>query len=283
MPKDKILVGAHMSIEGGLHKAIERAKKIGCTTMQIFTKNNRSWFAKNISNKEANIFKEHLQKSSLKKIMAHASYLINLGSKNKDVLQKSTTALKKELERCEQLNIPYLIVHPGSHVGLGEEKSIQQIAKTLDLILKTTSGKTKILLETMAGQGTSVAHTFEQLKKTYSLCSQKKNIGICFDTCHVFAAGYDLTSQEQYKKTWAKFKRILGIRLLKAIHLNDSKTELGSKKDRHENLGKGKIPIKIFELIMNDSLLKNIPKVLETPNGEIFYKKEIALLKKMVK
>jgi deoxyribonuclease IV len=283
MSKNEIILGAHMSIAGGLHNAIERAKKLGGTSMQIFTKNNKSWYAKDITEEEAGNFREQLKQSSLKKIMAHTSYLINLGSKNKDVLKKSITALQKELFRCEQLNIPYLVMHPGSHVGLGEEKAIKQIAKYLDVILKKSSSKTKILLETMAGQGTSIAHTFEQLRKIYDLCEQKKNLGICLDTCHVFVAGYDIASPEQYKKVWAKFKRILGMRLLKAIHLNDSKAESGSKKDRHENIGQGKIPLKIFSLIMNDPALKKIPKILETPNGDKFYKPEIALLKKMVK
>ncbi|MCK4517929.1 deoxyribonuclease IV [Candidatus Babeliales bacterium] len=284
-PNKSILLGAHMSISGGLHKAIERAESINCTTMQIFTKNNKSWLGRKISNEEANQFKQALKKSSLKKIMGHTSYLINIGSANKEVEKKSIAALKHELGRCEQLDIPYLILHPGSHLGAGEDKCIKQICKNLNIVLAHATGKTIILLETMAGQGTNVGYKFEHLRQIYDGCNHKKFLGVCFDTCHVFVAGYDLTSPESYKKTWAKFAKIIGMRKLKAIHLNDSKTELGSRKDRHENIGKGKIPKKTFELIMNDKRLSGIPKVLETPStdGVTEYKREIKLLRNMIR
>lgn len=280
-----ILLGAHMSISGGLHKAIERAESIGCTTMQIFTKNNKAWFGGKISDEEANLFKQALKKSPLKKIMGHTSYLINIGSAKKDVEKKSIAALKHELGRCEQLDIPYLVLHPGSHLGAEEDKCIKQICKNLDTVLVHATGKTIILLETMAGQGTNVGYKFEHLKEIYAGCKHKKLLGVCFDTCHIFSAGYDFTSPEGYKKTWAKFAKVIGMRKLKAIHLNDSKTERGSRKDRHENIGKGKIPKKIFELIMNDKKLSGIPKVLETPssNGMSEYRHEIKLLRKMLK
>jgi len=280
-----ILLGAHMSISGGLHKAIERAESIDCTTMQIFTKNNKSWFGSKISDEEADLFKQALKKSSLKKIMGHTSYLINIGSANKEVEKKSITALKHELGRCEQLDIPYLVLHPGSHLGAGENRCIKQICKNLDTVLARATGKTIILLETMAGQGTNVGYKFEQIRQIYDGCKQKKLLGVCFDTCHIFSAGYDFTTPEGYEKTWAKFAKIVGMRKLKAIHLNDSKTELGSRKDRHENIGKGKIPKKTFELIMNDKKLSGIPKVLETPStdGVSEYKREILLLRGMVK
>ena len=279
-----ILLGAHISIAGGLHNAITRAESIGCTTMQIFTKNNKSWLAPNIHKKEITEFKFKLKNSNLSQIMSHSSYLINIGSKNQTVEQKSIKSLTHELDRCEALNIPYLVLHPGSHIGAGEEKCIKQIAKNLDSVLMRKNRKTMILLETMAGQGTNVGHTFEQLKQIYQLCKNKKLLGICFDTCHVFSAGYNIGTPQGYKNTWKKFDTILGFKLLKAIHINDSKTEFNSRKDRHENIGKGTIPLKTFELIMNDKKLSTIPKILETPaiNGLAGYKKEITILKNMI-
>ena len=285
MKKPTVILGAHMSIAGGLDKAIDRAIATRATTMQIFTKNNKSWFGKNISTEESELFKKKLKESNLVKIMAHTSYLINIGSAKKDVEKKSIEALKHEIERCEQLNIPYLVLHPGSHIGQGEEKAIKQISKNLDKVLEKVSGKTKILLETMAGQGTSIGHTFEQIKEIIQGCTHKKKIEVCLDTCHIFSAGYNIATPKGYENTLNHFKKTIGIRKLKAIHLNDSKTKFNSRKDRHENIGKGEIPLKTFELIMNDKQLQNIPKVLETPSqdGIIEYKKEIKLLRNMIR
>lgn len=278
----KCLLGAHMSISGGIHKSIERAEKIGCTTMQIFSKNNKSWFAKPFLEEEIKNFKTLLKKSNLSQIMVHTSYLINLASSNKVVEKKSVDSLKQELERCEQLEIPYLVLHPGSHTGQGEEAGIKQVAKNLDIVLKNRSGKTKILLETMAGQGTSVGHLFEQLKKIITHCSSKKLVKVCLDTCHIFAAGYDIRTEKGFYETIEKFDKTLGISKLKAIHLNDSKTDFFSKKDRHENLFLGKIPKKIFKIIMNEPRFAKIPKILETPATSLkTYEKEIKMLKKM--
>lgn len=274
------LLGAHTSIVGGLHKAIEQAESIGGTTMQIFTKNSKAWFGKKITNQEEELFKSTFKKSKLARIMAHASYLINLASKNRSTERKSVTSLKHELHRCEQLEIPYLVLHPGSHVGQGEEVGIRKIVKNLDTVLQDATGKTKILLETMAGQGTNLGSTFEQIKEMIKGCKHKKHLGVCLDTCHIFVAGYDLKSEAGYNQTIDNFFKIIGIRKLKAIHINDSKTGFGSKKDRHESIGKGKIPLKVFRLIMNDKRLEKIPKVLETPDPSL-YAKEIKKLKAM--
>jgi deoxyribonuclease-4 len=279
------LVGAHISISGGFYKAVERAEKIGAATMQIFTKNNKAWLGSKISNEEETRFKKAYKHSKLSNIMAHTAYLINIASANKNIRKKSVTSLKHELERCEQLGIPYLVLHPGSHVGAGEEAGIKKIIKNLDKVLAKANGKTKILLETMSGQGTGLGYKFEQIKRIISECKHKKLIGVCLDTCHIFSAGYDIRSEDEYEKTMKRFSRIIGMGRLKAIHINDSKNELGSRKDRHANLGKGKIPLKAFRLIMNDKRLQKIPKVLETPGdatGEI-YKKEISKLKRMAK
>ena len=280
MKKKEILLGAHMSIEGGLYKAIERGEENNCTAIQIFTKNSRSWFAKKLTEKDIEQFKDTLKKSSVKMVVAHTSYLINIGAKNPEVEKKSISSLEDELKRCETLEIPYLVLHPGSHVGAGEETCIKQIAQNLDVVLKKFKGKTTIALETTAGQGTNIGYTFKQLKQIRSLCEEKKRIGVCLDTCHIFSAGYDISSPEGYKKVMSEFFTTLGLKVLKVIHLNDSKTKCGSKLDRHENIGKGTIPLKTFELIMNDKRFVDVPKILETPPSDI---DEIKFLRDLVK
>ncbi|MBU1007920.1 deoxyribonuclease IV [Candidatus Dependentiae bacterium] len=274
------LIGAHISIAGGFCKAIERAQALGATTMQIFTKSSRSWFEKPISDDEVKAFKKALKQSKLKKIMAHSSYLINIASTNPETEKNSATALKHELKRCEQLGIPYLVMHPGSHLGAGEQEGIKKICKNLDKILAQASGTTKILLETMAGQGTNLGHTFEQIKSIIANCAHKKLLGVCLDTCHIFAAGYDIRTEEAYKKTIKQFAQIIGIRKLQALHLNDSKTGLDSHKDRHESLGEGHIPRTTFKYIMQDKRFAKIPKILETPDPNL-YAKEINMLNRM--
>ncbi|MBS1988340.1 deoxyribonuclease IV [Candidatus Dependentiae bacterium] len=276
----KILIGAHMSGAGSLHLAFDRGEEVGCTAMQIFTKSNRSWHEKPLTNDQIENFKARWKTSSIESIMVHASYLINIGSSKPDVEQKAVKALIDEVQRCNQLNIPYLVLHPGSHLGAGEEICIKQIAKNLDLVFDKVNGRTMILLETMAGQGTNVGNTFEQLAAIRSACEHKRKIAICLDTCHIFTAGYELTTEDNYKKIMKQFDEIIGLDNLKAIHLNDSKTACGSRVDRHECLGKGQIPLKIFQLIMNDHRLSDIPKILETPDPDL-YKQEIDILKKM--
>ncbi|MFC1894421.1 deoxyribonuclease IV [Candidatus Dependentiae bacterium] len=285
MKKEVILLGAHVSIAGGLHKAIERGEKIGATAIQIFTKSSRSWFAKKLTEKETELFKIKFKKSKqIKIVIAHSSYLINLAAKDKEIEKKSIKSLILELERCHLLKIPYLVLHPGSHVGQGEEEGIKKIAKNLDAVLTNFKEKTSIILETTAGQGTTLGYKFEQLKKILSLCKKKNKIGICIDTCHILAAGYNIKSKKTYNQVMDKFEKILGKTILKVIHLNDSKTDLNSRVDRHANIGKGKIPLSIFKLIMNDKRFQQIPKILETPiQNENDFISEIELLKKMIK
>ncbi|MFH1461949.1 MAG: deoxyribonuclease IV [bacterium] len=284
MGTKSVLLGAHTSISGGFYKSIEAGIKTGATAIQIFTKNNKSWAGKEITSEEINKFKETQKKSPIKYVVAHSSYLINIGSPNKETEEKSIESLEKEIKRCEQLEIPYLVIHPGARLKNTEEKCIQQIAKNLDIILKKCSGKTQILLETTAGQGTNIGYKFEHIKKIISLAKEKNKIGVCIDTCHVFAAGYDISTPSGYNKTMNEFSKTIGFKNLKTIHLNDSKTELGSKKDRHENIGKGKIPLKTFALIMNDPRFEKIPKILETPFQNIDeYAREIKLLKSLIK
>lgn len=278
----KILIGTHTSISGGFYKAIEEGEKIGATVIQIFTKSSRSWFGKKILKEDVEKFKSTLKKSNIEMVIAHSSYLINLGSPKKEIEKKSIESLKHELQRCEKLEIPYLIIHPGSHLKTGEKECIKQIAKNLDIVLKEIKGNVQILLETTAGQGTNIGYKFEHIKKIRNLSREKNRIKVCVDTCHIFSAGYNINSPESYKKTFSKFTKIIGLENLKAIHLNDSKTKLNSRKDRHANIGEGELPKKTFELIMNDKHFKNIPKILETPDSKL-YAKEIEMLKKMIK
>lgn len=276
----KALVGAHISISGEMYFAFDRAESIGCTAMQIFTKNGRSWSNKKLNQDQIAAFKKRWKQSKVEIVVAHASYLINIGSNKADVEKKSITTLGDELERCNTLGIQYLVLHPGSHLGAGTEKCIKQIAENIDCVFEKYDGSTKILLETMAGQGTNIGSTFEELNSIRQLASNKRKIGFCLDTCHIFSAGYNLSDDRSYEEIIQNFDKILGINNLNAIHINDSKTLCGSHLDRHESIGKGSIPIKIFELIMKDSRLINIPKILETPNPEIYHE-EIMLLKKM--
>jgi len=263
--KHTLLLGAHMSIAGGLDKAITRGESIGCTTIQIFTKNNRQWATKKLSNTEITSFKATAQKSPIQCIAAHATYLINLGSSNKDTEKKSITATKEELKRCDALNIPYLILHPGAHLGTDEKSCIKQVSDNLNIIFKTTPGKTMLLLETMAGQGSSICYRFEQIAEIYKQSKFKKKLGVCFDTCHTFVAGYDFRTKTTYNNMWKKFDQIIGIKNIKVIHINDSKKLLGSRIDRHEDIGKGELGLNSFRFIFNDKRFFDIPKILETP------------------
>jgi deoxyribonuclease-4 len=268
-PAPDILLGGHFSIAGGLHKAILTASKYGCRALQIFTKNSNQWRERILTDDEIERFYEAKKLTRIESICAHTSYLINLGSPDRTQFNRSAQALKHELVRSSQLSIPYVIMHPGSHMGKGEEKGLRRVAlginKTFDAAHKSTC---RLLLETTAGQGSNLGYTFEHLAQIAELVEAKERIGFCFDTCHVFAAGYDLRTKKAYQKTMRAFDRILGLDRLRAIHLNDARKGLGSKRDRHEHIGKGAIGINGFRCIMNDSRLRNVPKILETPKGK---------------
>ncbi len=263
------LLGAHMSIEGGVFNAPLRGKKAGCDVIQIFTKNNNRWESKKITDKEITAFKENLNKTGIKAAASHDAYLINLASPNKDVYKKSLTAFYDEIERAEALGLPYLVFHPGAHLGEGEDAGIKQITDSINLLLsKKPQANLMLLLETTAGQGTNIGWRFEQLAKIINLIEQKEKIGVCIDTCHIFAAGYDITTEEGYTKTFEEFDKIIGLKKLKLFHLNDSKKGLASRVDRHEHIGKGMLGLKAFRMLMNDKRFKDIPMILETPKGK---------------
>jgi len=258
-----------MSIAGGVRTAIERGMKIGCATIQMFVKNNNQWRGKVITQDEATEFRHLRRESGISPIVVHDSYLINLCAKDKSILKKSREALKDELDRCELLGIEYLNFHPGSHMGQGESEGIKLIAESLDIIHEQTKNyNVKSVLEATAGQGTAIGYRFEQLRAIIDQVEDKDRMAVCIDTCHIFAAGYDIRTEGVYHTTFEEFDSIIGLDRLVAFHVNDSKREFGSRVDRHDHIGKGEIGKKGFGFLMNDERFRNIPKILETPKGE---------------
>jgi deoxyribonuclease-4 len=258
-----------MSIGGGVHTAIERACSIGCTAMQIFVKNNMQWFARPLTRPEIGAFLKHTDRRELLSVFAHANYLINLAATNPQFHANSLRALSEELIRADQLKLPFLVLHPGAHLGAGEEAGLERIIESIDRVLSGIPKiKTRIALETTAGQGSCLGSKFEHLAYSISRVREPERLCICLDTAHVFAAGYDIGSESAARKIFAQFHRTIGLDRLVAIHLNDSKTARGSRVDRHEHIGKGKIGLAAFRFIMRDRRFRKIPKVLETPKGK---------------
>ena len=258
-----------MSIGGGVHLAIERSRSIHCTAMQIFVKNNMQWFARALEKQEIAAFLNHAQRGELKSAFAHANYLINLAATNPQFHANSLRALSEELVRADQLELPFLVLHPGAHLGAGEEAGLDQIVRSIDTVMSgIPKVKTKIALETTAGQGSCLGHQFEHLAYIIANVREPERLCVCLDTAHVFAAGYDLATTTSTRKVFAEFDRVVGLDRLAALHLNDSKTERGSRVDRHEHIGKGKIGLEAFRFIMRDKRFRKIPKVLETPKGK---------------
>jgi deoxyribonuclease-4 len=268
-----LLIGVHMSIKGGFDKAIKTGVSIGCNALQFFTKSNRQWYAKKITSKDITLLDQAIEETKMNRnhIVIHASYLINLASGNKIIAQKSYNALQEELNRCSLLKIPYLVLHPGSATGHTVQEGIAQIIDLLEKTLDLTESLTMILLENMAGQGNVIGKTFEELAlilNGLSIKAQKK-VGVCIDTCHLFASGMIFNTEETYKKVWNSFDALIGCNKIKIIHLNDSKTALNSRVDRHEHIAKGKIPIKSFTFLLHDKKFATVPKILETPHADL--------------
>jgi deoxyribonuclease IV len=264
-----ILLGAHMSIAGGAHRAIERARSIRCTAMQIFVKNNMQWFARPLRRDEISAFLEHPQRGELLSVFAHANYLINLAATNPGFHANSLRALSEELIRADQFELPFLVLHPGAHLGAGEEAGLHKIVGSIDTVLRRIPKvKTRIALETTAGQGTCLGHRFEQIAYIIENVREPGRLCVCMDTAHVFAAGYDIGSETGVRKTFREFDRVIGLDRLVAIHVNDSKTARGSRVDRHQHIGKGRIGLDAFRFIVRNRRFRKIPKVLETPKGK---------------
>lgn len=292
------LLGAHMSIAGGVDKAIERALAVGCTTLQIFSKNNMQWFTRPLLKEEIARFDRFRKASRLKPIFSHAGYLINLGATDKAVLEKSLRAMADELERAKALGLAFVVIHPGSHMGTGEEAGLKRIARSLDRVFglrasgfriqRSGIGSPRVALEVTAGQGTNLGYRFEHLARIYELVRRPDRLAVCLDTCHLLAAGYEIRNENGYRQTMKKLDRIIGLKQVVAIHVNDSKTPLGSRVDRHEHIGKGHVGLEAFRLIMNDRRFQRVPKVLETPKGpEVngvskWDKRNLAVLRRLV-
>jgi len=261
-----MLLGVHCSIKGGLHNAFHEAESLGIDTFQVFTKNQRQWKEKIVDTEEKSRFLGSYKTSRVKMIFSHASYLINLASNDDTLWERSTKALIDEVQRCHDLGLEFTILHPGSPKEFGEQKGIKMAIKALKTTLHATKNSTvKILLENTAGQGSSIGYRFEHLRQILD-GTDSARIGVCFDTCHAFAAGYDIRTKTGFEGTMEELDCSIGIRNLHAIHLNDSKGELGSHLDRHEHIGKGKLGLEPFRQIMNT--FTHIPKVIETPKKD---------------
>ena len=276
----KKYIGAHVSASGGVENAPLNAKEIGATAFALFTKNQRQWISKPLTEEHIRKFRENCDKGGYKpsQILPHDSYLINLGNPEKEALERSRAAFLDEIQRCEQLGLDRLNFHPGGHLNkTSDEESIELIAESINIIHNTTSGVIAVI-ENTAGQGSHLGYTFEQIKHIIDLVKDRSRVGVCLDTCHAFTAGYDIRTRENFERTFQQFEKVIGFKYLKGMHLNDSKKELGSRVDRHESLGKGFIGLDPFKWIMGDNRFDEIPLVLETPDDNL-WAEEISLLK----
>lgn len=278
---NELLIGAHTSAQGGVHKALLEGQRIGATTIQLFTANQKRWFSNPISPEEVHRWEAALEETGISHVMSHDSYLINLGSCKEELLEKSRKAFTEEIKRCHQLKLSYLNFHPGVATTSSEEACLETIVHSLlsveDLV---ANGPTRLLIEATAGQGTTVGHRFEHLAYIIERVEHALPIGVCIDTCHIFAAGYDLRTKAAVDETLKTFDQIVGLNHLYALHMNDSLKPFASRRDRHANIGEGEIGIEGFEAIMRHPALTHLPKYLETPNGDERWPEEIQQLRK---
>lgn len=279
-PVEELLIGAHTSAAGGAFKALLEGKEIGATTIQLFTSNQKRWEGKVLTDEDIEKWQQTLKETGIKKIMSHGSYLINLGSPNSEALKKSRAAFKEELIRCQKLGISFLNFHPGAALEGPVDACLDRIIDSLkELEPQLGKGHTRLLLENTAGQGSSVGHQFEHLSYIIDTLHHKIPVGVCIDTCHLFAAGYDIRTEADWDETLKQLDDIVGLEHLYALHVNDSKKPLGLRRDRHAALGEGEIGIKSFKAMMAHPKLRELPKYLETPEGPPLWKKEIHMLR----
>ncbi|MFC1553140.1 deoxyribonuclease IV [candidate division KSB1 bacterium] len=282
--KNNRVLGCHVSAAGGVSRSFTRGVDIGCDTIQIFSKNQKQWKSKELAEEEVAKFRTERNETGIGPIVIHDSYLINLCSINSENLKKSRDSFADEIIRADLLGVEYLNFHPGAHQGNGEDRGIKKIAESInEMFERVPDFKVRLLLETTAGQGSSVGHTFEHLRQIIDLTEKPEKMGICVDTAHIFAAGYDIRTKKTYMNTFKMLDNIVGIDNVYAFHINDSKTDLGSHVDRHENIGEGKIGQKAFELLINDRRFFGKPMLLETPGGEESFKKNLNLLRSLIK
>lgn len=277
-------IGAHVSASGGVSNAVANALEIGANAFALFTRNQRQWYPKPLEEEEIENFRSAVKEAGIepKHILPHASYLINLGNPDPTNLKKSRDAFLDEMQRCEQLGLTLLNFHPGSHLKkMSEEDCLAQIAEEINIALQKTKGVTAVL-ENTAGQGTNLGYRFEHLKEIIDQVEDKSRVGICIDTAHTLAAGYDIRTEEGYRETMYQIDKIIGLEYLRGIHLNDSLKELASRVDRHASVGEGVMGMTLFEVLMQDERLADIPIILETPNPDR-WAEEIALLRTFAK
>lgn len=262
------LLGAHMSIAGEVGESLNRGKQAGCDCVQIFTKSSRQWASKPYSEQQIATFKRNQRETGISLVIAHDSYLLNLGAPDGALRQKSVNGFIDELERCEALGVPYLVAHPGSHVGSGEDTGIKTIARSIDEAHSACKGfKTRIALEITAGQGSNLGCNFQQMGRIIDAVVENDRLRLCFDTEHAFAAGYDLRSAEGYENTFSELDKCIGIEKIVAFHLNDSMKDFNSRVDRHQHIGKGFLGLEPFRRLLNDERFFGLPMCLETPKG----------------
>jgi len=277
-------VGAHVSASGGVENAPVNANSIGAKAFALFTKNQRQWFSNPLSRASIKAFRENCEKYDYKpfQILPHDSYLINLGNPEKEPLEKSRASFLDEMQRCEQLGLDRLNFHPGSHLkAISEEECLRRIAESINIVLDKTKGVTAVI-ENTAGQGTNMGHKFEQLRFMIDNVEDKSRVGVCIDTCHAYTSGYNIKSPEGYTETFDMFEKIIGFKYLRGMHINDSKKELATRVDRHDNIGKGYLGEDVFRMLMNDGRLDNMPLILETPD-ESLWEAEIKNLYSLIK
>jgi deoxyribonuclease-4 len=267
MPRE-LLIGAHMSIAGGMHRAFEHGTRAGCRALQVFLKNSSQWRGRTLTDEDRALFYEARKTSGIKRIVAHSSYLINPASPDPALFEKSIGALMEEMKRANFLGIEALILHPGAHTGAGEAAGCRRAARGLDRALAEVPPPVMLLLENTAGQGSCIGHRFEHLAAILDRVSCPERIGICLDTCHLYAAGYDIRTQDGYFRTMREFQRLIGTDLIFAFHVNDSKRQLGSRVDRHAHIGQGCIGTEAFRCLLNERRFFRVPKILETPKGK---------------
>lgn len=275
-------LGAHVSIKGGVDKAPIYGKEATCDVIQIFSKNQMQWAMPPLSKSTIEDFKRNSENYKVKGVSIHASYLLNLSSPDESIRKKSIKDLSSELERADALGIDYVVFHPGAHMGEGEVKGIKTIANSIREVFKITkSKKSMLLIETTAGEGTHLCYKFEQIRDIFEL-TRTSRLGVCFDTCHVFQAGYDIRTPESFLKVLEDFDRVIGLKYLKLFHLNDSKREIGMHVDRHEEIGLGKIGLDAFRFLVNNALFKDVGGILEIPGDIEGYKRNLITLRRLI-
>lgn len=278
-----MILGAHVSTSGGVSKAPLNARELGIKAFQIFTKNQNRWVQKALDAKEVDKYLTNCEECGIRTTVSHDAYLINLCAVDDNKLQMSRKAFLDEMVRADTLHIPYLVIHPGSHMKAGEEAGIKLLSESFRMLFdQNPEGKVRVLLEITAGQGTNLGYTFDQIAEMLGLINNPERTGVCFDTCHAYAAGYDFTTPEKYQTVMDEFDRIIGLDKLYCFHFNDSKRELGSRVDRHNHIGSGEIGMEPFGFFLNDNRFRDIPAILETPGEMEDYANNLEVLRNLV-